>query len=979
MKKLIIPLLLLLSYVSYGQLWTEDFSVEADNATTGTAGGTIGGTWNVTTLPSGGVASFSKQSPFGIELFRANQTSNEGVWNSGSIDISGTGMATISIDLITAGTNSTDYVRAYYKVDGGSEILFGELLGTGLSVTSPSSAIVSGSSLEVIVRSMENTPGNTLFGFGPPNAIGFDNVSIGEVSTVYSRKSSTWTDVTTGDGTWSIIALGGVSCDCTPTTGQVAIIGNGNTVTLPSSQSVGGVDVKATGIFQYNTNGTTLTVLLGLFRVESGGTVNSSGGGITGEQIQFDANVGGANFQIDGGATATIEDFVLGANASNLHYITGGGTLSITDDILIQADGATLTNDMTTSVAVTDRIEFSTGINNSTFVNNGTITAATLIFDDDNNFFTNASTATFSGNLTTNGAGDDNNTITNNSSSILNFVSLDANGADLTILNSGTINQSGTFVAIPNNANAFNDVNNLAGATWNYSGTGHDTDVRLLANNPTNTFNYGLSGAQQIITPVTGNGYNNLTLQSASVAAKTALGSFSVSGNYTRSGSATFANGGFTVTLNGSASAQMVSAVGGETFAGLTINNSTGSSPQITLNNAVTVTGVLTMTDGNVHLNGNLFTLSSSTSGALVHSLASTAGWMYGAGSGSRISRAFRATGGGGITIGTVDGLIPIGTATNFRPFFFGKPSSAGTSGTIAVNHGDPGTTTTGLTITDGASTIILRNNSAWVSTLTGGGAAAFSIRYGGTGLGTVTNLAHLRSMLVNSVTNTHVAATGSLTDPRAQRSGLAPATMSNTFYIGSINAASPLPIELLYFNAKLNNDIVDLSWATAAELDNDFFTIERAVNVEEFETIGDPIDGKGTTNEKSEYTTQDENPIYGRSYYRLKQTDFDGKFSYSDVQVINYEGPRFSVLRVYPNPSEGQTVSIEVTGLKDQPRVPVQIYNTQGQKVYDRVFEVSTPGTLKQDLELGSPLKQGLYIIKAGQTLQLTQKLIVE
>ena len=172
---------------------------------------------------------------------------------------------------------------------------------------------------------------------------------------------------------------------------------------------------------------------------------------------------------------------------------------------------------------------------------------------------------------------------------------------------------------------------------------------------------------------------------------------------------------------------------------------------------------------------------------------------------------------------------------------------------------------------------------------------------------------------------------------------------------------------------------MVELSWSTASELNNDFFTIERATNIEEFETIGSPIDGKGTTNVRSDYHIQDDTPLYGRSYYRLKQTDFDGKFTYSDLQVIDYEGPRFASLQVYPNPSKGNTLTVLVTGLKEQSSVPVQIYNVQGQKVYDRVLDVNTPGTLKYEVEFSSPLKQGLYIIKAGQTLQLTQRIIID
>ena len=195
----------------------------------------------------------------------------------------------------------------------------------------------------------------------------------------------------------------------------------------------------------------------------------------------------------------------------------------------------------------------------------------------------------------------------------------------------------------------------------------------------------------------------------------------------------------------------------------------------------------------------------------------------------------------------------------------------------------------------------------------------------------------------------------------------------------GASCSGGPLPIELIGFSAKLANSAVKLHWSTASELNNDFFTIERAIDIERFETIGTPIKGKGTTNEKSDYYTQDENPIYGRSYYRLKQTDFDGKYTYSDLQVINYGGPRFSTLQVFPNPSNGNALTIVVTGLNEQATVPVQIFNVQGQKVYDRVLDVSTPGTLKHDVELGSPLKPGLYVIKAGQTLQLTQRIIID
>ena len=106
-----------------------------------------------------------------------------------------------------------------------------------------------------------------------------------------------------------------------------------------------------------------------MFRVRSGGVVNSNPGTLTGEAISFQADVGGATFQVDAGGTAAIEDLVLGAAAANLHYLTGGGTLSITDDILIDASGATMsTNNRSASFTVLGDVDFNGA--NSAFVNN---------------------------------------------------------------------------------------------------------------------------------------------------------------------------------------------------------------------------------------------------------------------------------------------------------------------------------------------------------------------------------------------------------------------------------------------------------------------------------------------------------------------------------------------------------------------------------------------------------------------------------
>src|SRR6185295_19068093 len=182
-------------------LYSEDFSGEADGAVTGTA---VGGTWSVTTAPPG---TFSKQTILGHPLFQANDTGTEGVFATSVIDISGTGMANISLQLITVLSNATDYMRAYYKVDGGPEVLFAELLGQIVSITTDVSAIVAGNNVQVIIRSSVNTPPF----LGIPIAIYFDNLGIQSVSVLYSctpAVAHNWNVA----GTWSTVGFTG-PCD----------------------------------------------------------------------------------------------------------------------------------------------------------------------------------------------------------------------------------------------------------------------------------------------------------------------------------------------------------------------------------------------------------------------------------------------------------------------------------------------------------------------------------------------------------------------------------------------------------------------------------------------------------------------------------------------------------------------------------------------------------------------------------------------
>lgn len=103
---------------------------------------------------------------------------------------------------------------------------------------------------------------------------------------------------------------------------------------------------------------------------------------------------------------------------------------------------------------------------------------------------------------------------------------------------------------------------------------------------------------------------------------------------------------------------------------------------------------------------------------------------------------------------------------------------------------------------------------------------------------------------------------------------------------ISSMGIEVPLPIELLSFSAECSNQKIIISWITASEINNHFFTIERSAEGVNFQNIG-TIAGAGNSNQNPYYTFEDSEPLEGISYYRLKQTDFDGKFEYSKVIAV--------------------------------------------------------------------------------------------
>ncbi len=172
-----------------------------------------------------------------------------------------------------------------------------------------------------------------------------------------------------------------------------------------------------------------------------------------------------------------------------------------------------------------------------------------------------------------------------------------------------------------------------------------------------------------------------------------------------------------------------------------------------------------------------------------------------------------------------------------------------------------------------------------------------------------------------------------------------------------AVGSAGVLPIELLSFDARTIPEGVELLWRTASETDNDFFSIERADDGLVFREIG-RLPGAGTTLLPQEYLFVDENPLPGTNYYRLRQVDFNGQFSYSPLRSVTFSRS-ISSLSALPNPT-GDRLTLRW----DQPAEPgafLRIFRMTGEQVYqDRLAEGSN--TYEADL---SRLAPGLYFVE--------------
>jgi parallel beta-helix repeat protein len=173
-----------------------------------------------------------------------------------------------------------------------------------------------------------------------------------------------------------------------------------------------------------------------------------------------------------------------------------------------------------------------------------------------------------------------------------------------------------------------------------------------------------------------------------------------------------------------------------------------------------------------------------------------------------------------------------------------------------------------------------------------------------------------------------------------------------STPWIGAYENEVTLGVNLLYFNAKQYDNEVQLSWSTASETNNDYFVVERSSDGKHFEEVSTEK-GAGNSTHRNYYFSWDLRPYKGISYYRLKQVDFDGRYTYSHIQSVDMKG----LLSIYPNPSNGLFF---VFGLSKSDSISITLINVNGVVITQDSFIKNGCATIDLSLQ-----PDGIYYVK--------------
>lgn len=181
--------------------------------------------------------------------------------------------------------------------------------------------------------------------------------------------------------------------------------------------------------------------------------------------------------------------------------------------------------------------------------------------------------------------------------------------------------------------------------------------------------------------------------------------------------------------------------------------------------------------------------------------------------------------------------------------------------------------------------------------------------------------------------------------------------------------SCSVLPVTLINFEAECQGGSKKILWTTSSEINNDYFTIEKSVDAIKWETVTH-VQGAGNSNQPINYSYIDDSYENNNqsTYYRLKQTDFDGNFEYFNVIPISCEVLDASPL-IFPNPA---TNNITISGNKLN---KIEIIDVLG-----RIVKQAQPHSTNTNIEIDiSNISNGTYVVKIYETNKISNQKIIK
>ncbi len=194
--------------------------------------------------------------------------------------------------------------------------------------------------------------------------------------------------------------------------------------------------------------------------------------------------------------------------------------------------------------------------------------------------------------------------------------------------------------------------------------------------------------------------------------------------------------------------------------------------------------------------------------------------------------------------------------------------------------------------------------------------------------------------------------------------------TLIDTVY----NCIPDVAVELLSFEGEASQEGNILTWSTASETNNDYFTILHSTDGANFETIGQ-VAGNGNASAINNYSFTDKNASTGLNYYYLVQTDQDGSTTSYEVIVVSRGEVGFEIIRLFPTPASS---SVNLTFTNDQmSTVDISLYDITGRIVMNRSVN-TTVGVNEVNMDITN-LSKGVYFVKVNDGIRTTANVLLK